>query len=72
VLTETDGPYVVLGARRSAPADVPGLVRDLAGAWSCDADEARQQVWDNMGAVYVRARGAHAAGAKGGRARLTV
>jgi TatD DNase family protein len=56
VLTETDGPYVALGARPSAPADVPGLVRDLAGAWSCDADEARQQIWDNMRAVYVRAR----------------
>ena len=56
VLTETDGPYVAHGARASAPADVPTLVRDLAGAWSCDPEEARQRVWDNMSAVYGRAK----------------
>jgi TatD DNase family protein len=57
VLTETDGPYVATGSRPSAPSDVPGLVRDLAGVWGCDPEEARSVVWENMAAVYARARG---------------
>lgn len=55
VLTETDGPYVRTGARPAQPADVPRLVSDLAAAWSCDPEEARQQVWNNMAEVFARA-----------------
>lgn len=61
VLTETDGPYVAVGARPAGPADVPGLVRDLAGAWSCDREEVRERIWANMAALYRRAKGQHAA-----------
>lgn len=56
VLTETDGPHVNLGARRVAPADIPQLVRDLAAVWSCDADEARDQIWQNMTAAFDAAK----------------
>lgn len=52
VLTETDGPYITTGSRVEGPASVPGLVRDLAGFWGCDVDEARDQVWRNMAAVF--------------------
>lgn len=55
VLTETDGPYVRCGARPVVPADVPGLVADLAGAWACDAEEARAQIWENMATAFHRA-----------------
>lgn len=54
VLTETDGPYVRTGARPAEPAHVPRLVADLAAVWGCDAEEARQQVWANMAAVFAR------------------
>jgi len=70
--TESDGPYVAHGARASAPADVPTLVRDLAGAWSCDPDEARQRVWDNMSAVYGGAKRHGAHDLTDPQARLTV
>jgi TatD DNase family protein len=55
VLTETDGPYVRRGARPVVPADMPSLVADLAGAWACDPEEARAQVWDNMSTAFQRA-----------------
>lgn len=73
VLTETDGPYVATGSRRSAPADVPALVRDLAGAWGCDPDEARSVIWDNMATVHARAQRHVAANAvQDGAPRLAV
>jgi TatD DNase family protein len=69
ILTETDGPYVAVGARPAGPADVPGLVRDLAGAWSCDPEEVRERIWGNMAALYRRAKGEHAADAAAPRLR---
>ncbi len=54
VLTETDGPYVRTGARPAEPAHVPQLVADLAAVWGCEAEEARKQIWDNMGSVFAR------------------
>lgn len=45
VLSETDGPFVTVGARRAQPADVPALVSELAAAWSCEPKGARVQVW---------------------------
>ncbi|MDP9260582.1 MAG: TatD family hydrolase [Actinomycetota bacterium] len=57
VLTETDGPYAKIGGRASVPADVPRIVADLAGVWSCTAEEAREQIWANMTALHARAKG---------------
>jgi TatD DNase family protein len=57
VVTETDGPYAKIGARTSVPADIPRIVADLAGAWSCTAEEARKRVWANMAAVHAKAKG---------------
>jgi TatD DNase family protein len=54
VLTETDGPYVRIGSRPTEPAAIPRLVADLAGAWACDADEAREQIWQNMISLFAR------------------
>ncbi|MHB1467672.1 MAG: TatD family hydrolase [Solirubrobacteraceae bacterium] len=56
VVTETDGPYAKTGARASVPADVRRIVADLAGAWSCTAEEARQLIWTNMTAIHARAK----------------
>lgn len=55
VLSETDGPFVTIGARRARPADVPALVGSLAAAWSCELEEARVQVWQNMAALHAQA-----------------
>lgn len=54
VLTETDGPYVRVASRPTQPAEIPRLVADLAGAWGCDADEAREQIWRNMAILFAR------------------
>jgi TatD DNase family protein len=56
VVTETDGPYVKIGRRPSAPADVPRIVADLAGVWSCTAEEARQQIWTNMSEIHAKTK----------------
>jgi TatD DNase family protein len=58
VLTETDGPYGKTAGRAAEPASVPALVADLSGAWSCDPEEARDQVWTNMARIYARRSGA--------------
>lgn len=56
VVTETDGPYVKIGRRPSAPADVPRIVADLAGVWSCTAEEAQQQIWTNMSEIHAKTK----------------
>ena len=58
VLTETDGPYVKTGQRIVEPSSVPGLIADLAGTWRLSPEETRQQVWQNMTALFARAKGA--------------
>jgi TatD DNase family protein len=56
VVTETDGPYVKTGRRPSAPADVPRIVADLAGVWSCTTEEAQQLIWTNMSEIRAKAK----------------
>jgi TatD DNase family protein len=72
VLTETDGPHLALGARRVTPSDIPQLVRDLAAVWSCDPEEARSQIWQNMAAVFETATGAQAVGSARDGAQLVL
>lgn len=72
VLTETDGPYVHVGARRVTPSEIPQLVRDLAAVWSCDPDEARSRIWQNMAAVFGTATGAQTCGEEPGPDQLAL
>lgn len=52
VITETDGPWTKSGKRPCRPADVAGLVADLAARWGEDTADTRQRVLDNMAAVH--------------------
>ena len=52
VVTETDGPWTKTGGRPCRPADVAGLVADLAARWGEDTADARQRVLDNMAAMH--------------------
>lgn len=52
VVTETDGPWTKTGGRPCRPADVAGLVTDLAARWREDPADARQRVLDNMAAMH--------------------
>lgn len=53
VLTETDGPYTRHEGRRSAPRDVPALVKALASVWQSDIEETRERLFSNMAAAYL-------------------
>ena len=48
VLTETDGPYLRIGARIAKPSDVANVLVYLAKAWGVSADEAEHQVFENF------------------------
>lgn len=56
VLTETDAPFVQGGGGRSLPTDVPNLIHRLAAEWGVSRDEARGLVFENMAAVFARAK----------------
>lgn len=47
VLTETDGPYVKVGARAAEPSDVRAVIAYLAQAWGRTEDEAEETVAAN-------------------------
>lgn len=53
VLTETDGPFVRVGAIPAVPSDVLRVVEFLSAVWDCDLEEARSRVYSN----YLRATG---------------
>ncbi len=48
VLTETDGPYVRIGARIAKPGDVMSVLGYLANAWEISVDEAEETVLGNF------------------------
>lgn len=51
VLTETDGPYVRVGARQSEPRDVVLVERFLADRWGKSVADVRRQVLANLRAA---------------------
>lgn len=51
VLVETDGPHTRIGSKVARPADVPRIVRDLAGAWGVPYDEAQARLAENATAL---------------------
>jgi len=56
VLTETDAPFAKAPGARGDPTDVSRLVDALASTWRLSRDEARDQVFTNMAAVFARAK----------------
>lgn len=56
VLTETDAPFAKAPSARGDPTDISRLVDALARAWHLSRDEARDQVFANMAAVFARAK----------------
>jgi TatD DNase family protein len=48
VLTETDGPFVVLGKEPARPHDVSIVIRHLAGVWGCEEETAQERVFANF------------------------
>jgi TatD DNase family protein len=48
ILTETDGPYVRIGAEPVSPWDVDKVEAHLAGAWGMSQSDARGQIWLNF------------------------
>jgi TatD DNase family protein len=48
VLTESDGPFVKVGARVVVPSDVQQVEHAMAGIWKIDAAEVRQTVSTNF------------------------
>ena len=57
VLTESDGPYGGLRRRDSRPADIPGLITELARLWKIDPQDARGVVYKNMATLHARTVG---------------
>lgn len=48
LLTETDGPFVQIGQRAAAPADVAQVVAALAASWQKTPTEVRQLLFTNL------------------------
>lgn len=48
VLTESDGPFVLVGSRAAYPSDVPQVVVELARIWDVDPDQAKVMVRSNF------------------------
>jgi TatD DNase family protein len=48
VLTETDGPFVMVDGRPSRPVDVRQAIETLASIWDVDSEEARRLILDNF------------------------
>jgi len=51
VLTETDGPFVKVASRPARPADVSGVVKQLASLWRLSEEPAAQQILQNLGLI---------------------
>jgi TatD DNase family protein len=51
VLTESDGPFVRLGAKSADPTSAMVVIQHLARAWRCDGEAAQRIVLENLGAV---------------------
>jgi len=48
VLTESDGPFVSMGARPAEPGDVHAVISHLARAWSAEESDVRRQISENL------------------------
>lgn len=48
ILTETDGPFILLAGRPAVPWDVGETIQALAGLWETDVVRAKQLVWANF------------------------
>ena len=48
VLTETDGPCVMVSDRSARPTDIETVVAGLASLWSLDPDEAAANIFGNF------------------------
>jgi TatD DNase family protein len=53
VLTESDGPFVMINGRPAEPADVGLVVSYLAKVWTIDAGEVRKQITANFQSLRV-------------------
>jgi len=51
VLTESDGPFVMLGDRTIQPWDVEGAVKQLAEIWSLQIHDVEERLSDNLRAL---------------------
>lgn len=51
VLTESDGPFVMLGDRTIQPWDVEGAVKQLAEIWSLQVHDVEERLSDNLRAL---------------------
>jgi TatD DNase family protein len=56
VLTETDAPFAKGAGATGLPTDVASVVRVLARTWGLGGDEAQAMVFNNMAAVFARAK----------------
>ncbi len=54
VLTETDGPFVLVRGRPARPSDVAGVVTDLARLWGLDSASAARRIYDNFRQALAR------------------
>lgn len=54
VLAETDAPFTKVGKTTARPGQVDSVERSLARLWETDADDVRQRLWDNLGALQSR------------------
>lgn len=52
VLTETDAPFVKVGSRQAAPADIKNVVQALAHQWNGTVEDAQSQVHENMALLF--------------------
>jgi len=52
VLTESDGPFAKSKGHSAGPADMRGLVSELAEVWGTTPATARQQMHDNLASLY--------------------
>lgn len=48
ILTETDGPFIMVSGRPARPADIETVVSGLASLWSLDPDEASATILGNF------------------------
>jgi TatD DNase family protein len=52
LLTETDGPFVMVDGRPTTPSDIPATVRELASLRNMDANAMAEQLVSNLRSVH--------------------
>jgi TatD DNase family protein len=51
-LTESDGPFAKVRGHSAAPGDMKRLVSELARSWGVEAQDVRDQIYDNLASLY--------------------